>query len=52
MDGFDNFILDEGSDAFRVIPERKEAKTGDILGEYFWDFGVSYFAAGYYKRGR
>ena len=43
VDGFDNFILEEGS-PFRVIPERSEEKTGDILGEYLDDLGVSSLA--------
>lgn len=39
--GFVSLILEEGS-FLRVIPERRLAKTGDILGEYFDDFGVNY----------
>ena len=43
VDGFDNLIFEEGS-PFRVIPERREEKTGDILGEYLEDLGVSSLA--------
>lgn len=39
MEGFAILILDEGS-CFSVIPVRILEKTGDILGEYFDDFGV------------
>lgn len=41
--GLVNLILEDGS-PFKVIPLLKLAKTGDILGEYLDDLGVSYLA--------
>ena len=43
VDGLESFILEEGS-PLRVIPERREEKTGEILGEYLDDLGVSSLA--------
>jgi len=42
--GLVSFILEEGS-PLRVMPERRLEKTGDILGEYLEDLGVSYLGA-------
>ena len=38
-----SLILEEGS-PFKVMPLLRLAKTGDILGEYLLDLGVSYLA--------
>lgn len=38
-----SLILEEGS-PLRVMPLRRLANTGDILGEYLDDLGVSYLA--------
>jgi hypothetical protein len=50
--GFVSFIFEEGSPAFRARPLLRLEKTGEILGEYFEDFGVRSFTVFYSSLGR